>query len=374
LDRSKFLTESFDRKLLSTILALIFLLTTALSEVTPSQASEADKQKALRQVAQEWIQVGMEQYRRVLFKAAEQSFRQAQDYDEYLTAAEREKLNWLLEKAHVAGPKRKRILASIQTVNKLIEEDQLVKAKYLEKVEDSEFLTKEEREQITERLKKIYNQLETTEPTVTKNQVEAVPSCRVDLVPGDVIEVKFFYTPELNVTQTVRPDGKIALQLVGEVKAQGKSPAELRDELLKLFTPHLKASEITVIVRSFRDRRVFVGGQVMTPGIVQMPGKMTVLEAIMEVGGFDLREAEVRNVVVIRHKGGQRYGYALNLKASLAGEETQPFFLEPKDIVYVPRTKIARVNQWIDQHINKLIPRTGFIYSIPMGRGTIAIY
>jgi len=369
------LTESFDRKLLSTILALIFLLTTALSEVTPSQASEADKQKALRQVAQEWIQVGMEQYRRFLFKAAEQSFRQAQDYDEYLTAAEREKLNWLLEKAHVGGPKRRRILAGIQTVDKLVEEDQLVKAKaYLEKVEDSEFLTKEEREQITERLKKIHNQLETTEPTVTTNQVEAVPSRRVDLVPGDVIEVKFFYTPELDVTQTVRPDGKIALQLIGEVKAQGKTPAELRDELLKLFTPHLKASEITVIVRSFRDRRVFVGGQVMTPGIVEMPGKMTLLEAIMEVGGFDLRQAEVRNVVVIRHKGGQRYGHALNLKASLAGEETQPFFLEPKDIVYVPRTKIARVNQWIDQHISKLIPRTGFVYTVPMGRGTIGFY
>ncbi len=208
----------------------------------------------------------------------------------------------------------------------------------------------------------------------TTSETEVVTPPRVALVPGDVIEVRFLYTPELNVTQTVRPDGKIALQLIGEIKVQGKTPAELRDEWLKLFTPHLKAPEITVIVRSFRDRRVFVGGQVMSPGIVQMPGKMTVLEAIMEVGGFNLREAEVRNVVVIRHKGGQRYGHALNLKASLAGEETQPFFLEPKDIVYVPRTKIARIDQWVDQHINKLIPRTGFIYTVPAGRGTIGIY
>jgi len=114
---------------------------------------------------------------------------------------------------------------------------------------------------------------------------------------------------------------------------------------------------------------VFVGGQVMRSGIVQMPGKMTLLEAIMEAGGFNLREAEVKNVVVIRHKAGQRYGYKLDLKASLAGKKTKPFFLEPKDIIYVPRTKIAVLDQWIDQHINKLIPQTGFVYTTEMGDG-----
>lgn len=374
MDKSSFMTKFFDRKFLSAI--LIFLLTSTLLKIAPSHASGADKQKALHKVAQEWIQVGMEQYRRTLFKAAEQSFRQAQDYQIYLTIAEREKLNELLEKANNTESKRKRILAGIQTVNGLKKQGQLVKAKaYLEMVKNSEYLTKTEQEQIAERLKEINNQLGTTEPTMAKNQVEATPPRRVALVPGDAIEVRFFYTPELNVTQTVRPDGKIAVQLIGEVKAQGKTPAELRDELLKLFTPHLKAPEITVIVQSFRDRRVFVGGQVMTPGIVQMPGKMTVLEAIMEAGGFNLRGAEVKNVVVIRHKGGQRYGYALDLKASLAGEETKPFFLEPKDIIYVPRTKIAVLDQWIDQHINKLIPRTGFVYTVPVGEdGRIGIY
>ena len=53
-------------------------------------------------------------------------------------------------------------------------------------------------------------------------QKAAIPQ-QVALVAGDVIEVKFFYTPELNETQTVRPDGKIMLQLVGEVKVEGKT-------------------------------------------------------------------------------------------------------------------------------------------------------
>jgi protein involved in polysaccharide export with SLBB domain len=143
--------------------------------------------------------------------------------------------------------------------------------------------------------------------------------------------------------------------------------------LLKLYASHLKNPEVAVIVRSFQNRRVFVGGQVMAPGIVQMPGKIHVLEAIMQAGGFDLREAEVRNVVVIRHKDGQRYGYSVNLKPALAGDETEPFFLEPQDIVYVTRTRIAKVNQWVDQNINKIIPETGLIITRTVGRTTIGM-
>lgn len=205
------------------------------------------------------------------------------------------------------------------------------------------------------------------------SEMKAIIQPRVALLPGDVVEVKFFYTPDLDESQTVRPDGKITLQLIGEVEVEGKTPAELRDELLGLYAAHLKAPEIAVVVRSLHDRCVFVGGQVMTPGIVEMPGKMTVLEAIMRAGGFDLREAEIRNVVVIRHRNGQRYGYSMDLKPALMGNENQPFYLGPKDIVYVPRTEIAKVNQWIDQHINRIIPDTGLNFRRTMGNTTIGV-
>jgi len=192
-------------------------------------------------------------------------------------------------------------------------------------------------------------------------------SRRVALSPGDVVNIQFSYTPQLNETQTIRPDGFISLQLVGEVHIWGKTPAEVRDLLIERYEPHLKDADIAVIVRSLRNRRVFVGGQVMKPGVVQMPGDLTTLEAIMEAGGFDLREADVRNVVVIRHKGDKRHGYLLDLDPVLMGETTQPFYLEMKDIVYVSRTRIAEVIQWVDQHINQLVPQTGFTYSIGVG-------
>lgn len=186
---------------------------------------------------------------------------------------------------------------------------------------------------------------------------------QLNLSAGDVVEVSFYYTPDLNVTQTIRPDGKIALQLIGEVNAQGKTPSELRAELLQSYARILKQPDITVLTRSFCDRRVYVGGQVMASGAFDMPGPMTLLEAIIQAGGLDLTQAEVRNVIVIRHEGDRRYGYAVDLKPALQGSESRPFYLRPKDIVYVPQTKIARVDQWVDQHINQLVPKVGFTFS-----------
>ena len=174
--------------------------------------------------------------------------------------------------------------------------------------------------------------------------------------PGDALDVKFFFTPELDVSQVVRPDGKISLQLIGEVTAQGKTPGQLKDELLQLYAPHLKDPEIVVLVRSLYDRRVFVGGQVLKPGVVEMPAEMTVTEAIMQAGGFDWRAAEPGSVLVIRHGGHRWKGYKVNLKPTMEGTATDCFFLQPKDIVHVPRTKITKADQWIEQHINKLIP------------------
>jgi len=211
------------------------------------------------------------------------------------------------------------------------------------------------------------------------SSIVAPPTTRSDLVvpeqlvfsAGDVVEISFYYTPELNVTQTIRPDGKIALQLIGEVSAQGKTPSELRAELLESYATILKQPDITVLTRSFYEHRVYVGGQVTAPGVFDMPGPMTLLEAIIQAGGLNLTQAEARNIVVIRHEGDQRYGYAVDLEPALQGSESPPFYLRPKDIVYVPQMRIAKVDQWVDQHINQLIPEVGFTFSHIRGNTVI---
>lgn len=389
MNKPKSATEHIENWILKSALVLVVVLWMVTFTAVPSRAGEATKGNALHKAAQEWIQVGTEQHDRSLFKAAQKSFRRAAIYRNYLTDAERKKLDELLEKsAGAAMAKEMTSVSSAPTDNlappvELVDSNKVValdteavevkpQAKTVEpkadSIKDGKLLTKKEWEYMAEEplaapssfARQVELPSKPAPPVKIARSTESVPESQIRFEPGDVIEVKFFYTPELDITQTVRPDGRISLQLIGEVVAQGKTSAELRNELIRLYDPHLKAPEIAVVARSFYNRRVFVGGQVFKPGIVEMPGGLTALEAILEVGGFDLRAAERKSVIVIRYTAGRRYAYKLDLKKATAGDETEPFYLQAKDIVYVPRTKIAKLNQWIDQHINKIIPDTRF--------------
>ena len=200
-----------------------------------------------------------------------------------------------------------------------------------------------------------------TSPPPLQPYPEAKPEApaRVTLKAGDVVEIKFAYASQFNENQTIRPDGKIEMQLIGEVVAEGKTPSELRDELVKLYSAQLKHPELAVVVRGLYERRVYVGGEVNKPGPVDIPGEMTALEAIMLAGGFNLERAEVRSVIVVRNKDGRWVGQSLDFKDALAGQEAQPFYLQPRDIVYVPRTTIADVDLWMQQHLWRLLPPIG---------------
>jgi len=188
------------------------------------------------------------------------------------------------------------------------------------------------------------------------------PDARVVLAAGDVIEVKFLYAPELNEVQAIRPDGRVTLQLVGDVEAAGKEPGELQAEVKKRYAGVVDRAEVAVIVRELDHRAVYVAGAVQRPGRVLMPGDLTALDAIMQAGGFDPVTARVGGVLVIREEDGRREGVRLDFRKVLAGELHEPYYLHARDIVYVPRTRIVNVNQWIAQHISGLIPQFGFTY------------
>ena len=205
-------------------------------------------------------------------------------------------------------------------------------------------------------------------------ETKEYPEPEVRLSPGDTLEIRFFYTPELDTVQTIRPDGKIALQLIGEVMAQGKTPIELKEELYEQYKQHIKQLDITVIVQTFSNRRVYVGGQVNIPGSIPMPGRLTALEAIMLAGGINLVNGSYENVLIIRYEDNKWAGGMLNLKRVLEGEKVEQFCLEPQDIVYVPETRIVEVNRWIDQNIDRILPSIGFTYTIvPGGQNTLGI-
>lgn len=174
---------------------------------------------------------------------------------------------------------------------------------------------------------------------------------------GDQLDVKFFYNPELNEQVTVRPDGRISLQLAPEIVAAGLTPAQLTEALVKNYEKELANPGVTVIVRSFSSQRVYVDGEVNKPGMVSLAGPLTVLQSIAEAGGFK-DTARTGQVIVIRKTGdGKPLAIAVNLDdVRNAAEGSSDILLAPYDIVYVPKSAIANVNQFVDKYIRQNIP------------------
>jgi polysaccharide biosynthesis/export protein len=162
----------------------------------------------------------------------------------------------------------------------------------------------------------------------------ALPPTSVHLNPGDVVQISFPGAPNLNRTEKIRLDGRLLLPLVGEVMAAGKTPAELQNDLGQLYGPQLQVKEVVVSIAS-SAASVVVSGAVARSGRIPMERPMTVLDAIMEAGGFDPRRANLKNVSVIRQHEGKYSKHTLDLRPSLRGQNIEPFYLQPFDIVYV---------------------------------------
>ncbi|HTX22399.1 MAG TPA: polysaccharide biosynthesis/export family protein [Candidatus Aquilonibacter sp.] len=167
----------------------------------------------------------------------------------------------------------------------------------------------------------------------TLNQAQSEP---IILRDGDTVSVSFPGSPSLNTTQLIRRDGKIVMPLIGEVDAAGKTPEDLQNDLIKLYAPQMSTKQIIVTVQS-SSFQVYVTGAVLRPGPVTVDHPISALEAIMQAGGFDLSQANLKAVVVVRQEKDRTVRYTLNLKKVLQGTQGEPFYLKPSDIVFVPQ-------------------------------------
>ena len=174
------------------------------------------------------------------------------------------------------------------------------------------------------------------------------------LESGDEIEIKVFEIPELADRVRVRPDGKISLLLLDDVQAAGLTPAELDQILTKGYSAFYLNPRVTVIVRAFANQRVYVGGEVNQPGMLQLAGELSLLSAVLEAGGF--RPSAKRSSVILLRKGeGGPQVRRVNLDEMLA-KGSPDIELQPFDVVFVPKTFIARANQFVQQYIRDLLP------------------
>ena len=149
-------------------------------------------------------------------------------------------------------------------------------------------------------------------------QPDAASTNSMRLQEGDVIRVTFENATNLNTTQTILLDGMIAMPLIGQTKAAGKTIVELEATLTVLYESQIKATEITV-ARLSTSASYSVGGAVLRPGKMPLDRPITVLEAIMEAGGVISARAKLDDVVVLRIENNKRVKYRINLKRALKG-------------------------------------------------------
>lgn len=193
------------------------------------------------------------------------------------------------------------------------------------------------------------------------------PTALYRLNAGDVIELTFFYNPELNQKVQIRPDGRVSLPLIGEVQLAHKNVPIVINELDEQYKKAgVKTPAINLQIASFANQKIYVGGEVLRPGPIPMPGELTVMDAVMEAGGIK-HTGKTTEVVLIRN-GGE--AGAIRRLISIRAEngtvsEAANTVLLPFDVILVPETKIAQADRWVDQYIRQLSPATlnaGFTY------------
>ncbi len=187
------------------------------------------------------------------------------------------------------------------------------------------------------------------------------------ITAGDNLVIKLYYHPELNTEVWVRPDGYISLELAGEVNVAGHTPVEIDSVLEMKFGRKLVNPEVAVIVKNSATLKVFVGGEVQQPGLVAIDGGMTLLGAIFQTGGFK-SSARLSQIVLLRkdEHSAQPQTITIDVRGALHGEQALAnIALQPFDVIFVPKSGVARANQFMDDFVEGLLPvstLTGFAW------------
>lgn len=187
--------------------------------------------------------------------------------------------------------------------------------------------------------------------------------------PGDQIDITVPSAPELSRTGViVQPDGRVVMPLVEPTMAADRTTTELQAILTEAYASQLLRPEVVVQVKGVTPLKVFVGGEVNAPGVLDMPGDINSLQAVIQAGGFKPSAKPDRVVIIRRGPGGRAMMRVVNLKAPTkksGGMDLVP--LRRFDIVYVPRSNIAEAGLFVQQYIRDLLPIEGFSYSLNGG-------
>ena len=154
---------------------------------------------------------------------------------------------------------------------------------------------------------------------------------------GDVLEVRVYQEKELSGLYRIEPNGHFTFPLIGNVKAEGLNPGHLAEAITnKLKDGYLRDPQVSVFVKEFNSKKVFVLGEVSKPGTFPYVDKMTIVQAVTLAGG--LRQLAAKNQVVLtRQVDGSEKKFLVPFEKIGLGKAPN-VFLQPGDIIFVPES------------------------------------
>lgn len=176
-------------------------------------------------------------------------------------------------------------------------------------------------------------------PTLTAGTTKSLKATPHYIIgPGDTLSIYVRNNPKLSVTIPVRPDGRISMPLVQDVRAAGRTPSQLADVLTADLSQYVRSPNVTVMVTSFvgayRDE-VRVVGQAVKPEAVAYRDGMTLLDVMIRVGGLTKFAAGNRTEIV-RNVDGKEKTFTVHVADLLNGNIKDNVPMQPGDILIIP--------------------------------------
>ena len=159
--------------------------------------------------------------------------------------------------------------------------------------------------------------------------------------PGDGINVIVWRNPEVSMSVTVRPDGKISTPLVEDLPASGRTPTELAREIEKSLAKVIQQPTVSVVVTSFvgvYDQQIRVIGQAAKPQALQYRQNMSLMDVMIAVGGVT-EFASGNRATIVRTSSGQRSTIPVRLSDLIRdGDMSANYRMLPGDVLVIPES------------------------------------
>lgn len=167
-----------------------------------------------------------------------------------------------------------------------------------------------------------------------QDQERPPPSYKI--LPGDLLLVSVWKEPDLQLELLVRPDGAISFPLAGEIWTHNRSVSDIQGELTTRLARYITDPVVTVSIKEVLGNKIYVIGQVNSPGTFIVNPQVDVLQALSMAGGTTAF-ADLNNIRILRRNNLQQSALSFNYKEVVGGRNLkQNVMLNSGDVVVVP--------------------------------------